>query len=94
MTNLHFDILSPSAHRLNGEIEEKSPTLYALRCVPSEVGNHEILFYRDEEKQIRLMKFICQVYDASQIRIGEILPAVPHQLYKFTGLIVKKDTLI
>ncbi|CAF5132220.1 unnamed protein product, partial [Rotaria socialis] len=29
-------------------------------------------------------KFICQVYDATKIRISDLPAAIPHQLYKFT----------
>ena len=83
---MYFDILSPSGERLDGEIEQKSSSISALHCVPTEIGDHQIQFYRDQAKQIPLMKFLCQVYDASQIRIGDLRPAVPHQPYKFTGL--------
>lgn len=84
-SQISFDIISPSGDRLDGDIEEKSSNVFALHCVPTEIGDHEILFYRDESKQMPMMKFLCQVYDASQIHVGDLRPAIPNQPYKFTG---------
>ena len=84
-TKLKFDIISPSGTRLDGKIEEKSSNYYLLRCIPKEIGNHEIIFYCDHEKQIRMMTFICQVFDAKQIRLSDLPAAIPHRPYVFTG---------
>ena len=53
--------------------------------MPQEIGDHQILFYRDKEKSVRMMKFICQVYDANKILISDLPSAVAHRPYTFTS---------
>ncbi|CAM4895437.1 unnamed protein product [Rotaria socialis] len=82
--NLHIDIVSPSGNCIQGKIEEKSANIYAIQYTPNEIGDHHIMFYTDNDKKCMITKFICQVYDATKIRISDLPAAIPHQLYKFT----------
>jgi hypothetical protein len=83
--NLYINVISPSGHEFEGKIEEKSANLYTVRFTPNEVGDHQIIFYSDKDKKFLITKFISQVFDASKIRVSDLLPAAPHRPYKFTG---------
>lgn len=93
--NIHVDIIAPSGHHAEGKIEEKALNTYGIRFLPNEIGDHQIVFYSDKEKKVILTKFICQVYDASKIRISDLPSGIAHQIYKFTSnrkLIIIFDT--
>ncbi|CAF4205688.1 unnamed protein product [Rotaria sp. Silwood2] len=83
-SNIHINILTPSGNCIEGKIEEKSLNIYAIRFIPNEIGDHQIIFYSDKEKKHIITKYTCQVYDVTKIHISDLLPAIPHQLYKFT----------
>jgi hypothetical protein len=89
--DLHFDIITPSGQPLQAKIEEQSMNTYIMRCLPNEIGNHEIIFYRDRHKQNRMIKFVCQVYDASQVRVSELPSIIAHQSCRFTGSLYSID---
>ncbi|CAF1246383.1 unnamed protein product [Rotaria sordida] len=82
--NIYVDIIAPSGNCIEGKIEEKSFNIYAIRFIPNEIGDHQIIFYNDKEKQLTITKYICQVYDVTKIHISDLPPAVSHRLYKFT----------
>lgn len=81
-----MNIINPSGKEIESKIEEKSSNIYAIKYIPNEIGNHKIIFYNDKDKKEILMKFICQVYDASKIRVSDLPSATPHRLYKFTSI--------
>jgi hypothetical protein len=87
-TNIHVDIITPSGNRRKGTIEKLVFDSYAIRFIPNEIGDHEIRFYKDEEKKFIMTKFICQVYDASKISVSDLPSAVAHRPYKFTSKIL------
>jgi hypothetical protein len=80
--------MTPSGKRIEGKIEEKSTNIYVIRFLPTEIGDHRIIFYNDKEKKFIVTKFICQVYDATKIRVSDLPSAVPHRLYKFTSKVL------
>ena len=82
---MHIEIIDPKGKRVEATIEEKSANIFAIRCVPQEIGDHQILFYRDKEKTVRMTKFICQVYDANKILVSDLPSAVAHRPYTFTS---------
>lgn len=84
-SNMYVEIISPSNNCTEGKIEEKSLNIYGIRYTPTEVGDHQIIFYNDKDKTCTITKFVCQVYDSTKIRISDLPPAVPHQIYTFTS---------
>lgn len=52
---------------------------------PNEIGDHKIRFYGDEEKNLMVTQFVCQVYDSSRISVSDLPFGVIHQVAKFTG---------
>jgi hypothetical protein len=79
--------MTPSGKRIEGYIEEKFSNMYVIQYLPNEIGDHRIIFYNDKDKKLILTKFICQVYDATKIRVSDLPSAIPHRLYKFTSKI-------
>ncbi|CAF3728092.1 unnamed protein product [Rotaria sp. Silwood1] len=83
-SNIFIDIITPSGNYIEEKLEEKSSNIYTIRFIPNEIGNHQIIFYSDKDKKHIITKYICQVYDITKIHISDLLPAIPHRLYKFT----------
>lgn len=85
--NIHVEVITPAGKKLKGKVDKLSASSYSVGFVPSEIGDHEIRFYHDEDKKLIMTKLNCQVYDISKLRVSDLLPAVAHQPYKFTSKI-------
>ncbi|UJR14889.1 hypothetical protein I4U23_001873 [Adineta vaga] len=82
--NIQVEIVTPSGKKFKSKVEKLAAKLYTIGFVPTEIGDHEIRFYHDEEKKLIITKLNCQIYDISKLRVSDLPLAVTHQPCKFT----------